>query len=63
MIGVLIIRWQSDLVYTKESILPVCDKPYHTNKNTAQNDEEIESLRNYAFIYTYVHTDGCLKGV
>ena len=25
-------RRQSDLVNTKESVLPVCDKPYHTNK-------------------------------
>jgi len=27
-----IIRWQDDLVNTKESLLPVCDKPYNTNK-------------------------------
>ena len=25
-----IVRWQSDLVNTKESVHPVCDKPYHT---------------------------------
>jgi len=24
-------RWQSDLVYTIESVLPVCDQPYHMN--------------------------------
>ena len=29
---VIIIRWQSDLVNIKESVLPVCDKPYHNNK-------------------------------
>ena len=29
---VMIVRWQSDLVYTKESILSACDQPYHTNK-------------------------------
>jgi len=27
-----IVRWQSDLENTKESILPVCDKPYHKIK-------------------------------
>jgi len=31
-IRVLIVRWQSNLVNTEESVLPVCDKPYHTNK-------------------------------
>ena len=33
-IWVMIIRWQSILVNTKESILLGCDKPYHTNKRT-----------------------------
>ena len=28
----MIVRWQSDLVNTKESLLTVCDQPYHTNK-------------------------------
>jgi len=27
-----IVRWQADLVNTKESILPVCDKLYHKIK-------------------------------
>ena len=27
-----IVRWLSDLEYAKESILPVCDKPYHNIK-------------------------------
>ena len=27
-------RWQSDLVYTKESVLPDCNKPYHTNNQS-----------------------------
>jgi len=26
-----IVMWQSDLVYTIESVLPVCDKPYQMN--------------------------------
>jgi len=30
----MIVQRQSDLVNTKDSILPVCYKPYHTNKNT-----------------------------
>jgi len=33
---------QSDLVNTKESVPPVCDKPYHTNQGTIQKGEEIE---------------------
>jgi len=43
-----IVGWQSDLVNTKESIIPVCDKPYHTNKIILQKWEAIEKLRNYA---------------
>ena len=27
----MIVRWQSDLVNTKESLLCVCNKPYYTN--------------------------------
>ena len=48
----MIVRWQSDLVYvnTKESVLPVCDKPYHTNKNIVQNGKDIGVLRTYAFL-------------
>jgi len=26
------VMWQSDQLNAKESVLPVCDKPYHTNK-------------------------------
>ena len=48
-IGVMIVRWQSDSVNTKESVLPVCDKSYHTNKRILQKGEEIEVLRNNAF--------------
>ena len=39
---------QFDLVNTKESILPVCDKPDHKNKRKVQKWEEIEVLRNCA---------------
>ena len=46
----MISRPQSDLVHTKESILPVCDKPYHTNKRKLQKREDIEVLRNFHFI-------------
>ena len=40
-----IIRWQSDLVTTKQNVLPVCDKPYHTNKEILQKGEEIENAK------------------
>jgi len=35
------VRWQPDLVNTKESVLPVCDEPYYTNKGKQQKGEEI----------------------
>jgi len=31
-----IVGWQHDLVNTKEIVLSVCDKPYHTNKRIVQ---------------------------
>jgi len=41
---------QSKLLHTKESyFLPVCDKPYHTNKENGQKGKRIEVLRTYAF--------------
>jgi len=36
-------------VNTKESVLPIRDKPYHTNKRNIQKVEGIKVLRNYAF--------------
>jgi len=36
LIRVKIVMWQSDIVNTKLSVLPVCDKPYHTNKRKVQ---------------------------
>jgi len=46
-----IIRWQSDLhvVNTKESVLHVCDHPYHTNTRIQQKMGGDWILRNYAF--------------
>ena len=44
----MMVRWKSDLVNTKESILLACDKPYHTNKRMVQKGEEIEVWRNRA---------------
>ena len=46
-IRVMIVRWQSDLVNTKESVLPVRNKPYYTNKRKVQKWEEIEVVRSY----------------
>ena len=37
----------ADLGNTKESVLPVCDKPYHTNKIIVQKGGDIY-MRNYA---------------
>ena len=41
-----IVRWQSDLENTKESILPV-DKPYHKIKENMPHGEELENVWNY----------------
>ena len=37
---------QIDLVNTKESVLPVCHKPNHTNNKLLQTCEETGNLRN-----------------
>jgi len=39
----------SDLENTKESILPVCDKPYHKIKENMPLGEELENLWNFPF--------------
>jgi len=48
LIWVIVVMWQSDRVKSKESVLPVCAKPYHTTKRTVQKEEEIGVLRNCA---------------
>jgi len=42
-----IVSLQSDLENTKESILPVCDKPYYKIKENMPFGEEFENLWNY----------------
>ena len=37
----------------KESIFPVCDKHYHTNKSKVQKGEKIEFLRTCEFSACY----------
>jgi len=39
----------ADLENTKESILPVCDKPYHKIKANMPHGEELKKLWNYPF--------------
>jgi len=36
-----IVKWQANLVNTKETVLPVCKIPYHTNKRIKHKWEEI----------------------
>jgi len=38
---------ESDLENKKESILPVCDKPYHKIKDNMPLGEELERMWNY----------------
>jgi len=40
----MIVRRQHYLVNRKESVRPVCDKHYHTNKRKVQTWEEMEVL-------------------
>jgi len=49
-----IVRGQSDLINTKVSILPVCDKPYHTIKGILQ---KWEKLQNYALVVVLMFND------
>ena len=44
----MIVRWQSGRVNTREHLLPVCDKPYHTNKRNVQTGEINKKLRKCA---------------
>ena len=39
-----IVRWESDLENTKESILADCDKHYYTNKVILQKWEELAKI-------------------
>jgi len=39
---VMVVKWPSDLVNKKNSVLPVCDKHYHTNNRNVQKWEKIE---------------------
>jgi len=45
---------QFDLVNTKESVLPVWNKPYHTIKRKAQKGEEIDVLRNCSLLWQLI---------
>ena len=48
-----IVSWQSDLENTKESILPVCDKPYHNIKENMPHGEELEKCGTIHLILIY----------
>jgi len=37
---VMIVRCRSDLVNTKENVLPVCDLPFHTSKRKVKKGEK-----------------------
>ena len=53
-----IVSWLSDLENTKESILPVCDKPYHKIKENMPHGEELEKIVELSFkaysVFVYV---------
>jgi len=46
----ILIRWQSDRVYTTEIVLRVWAKPYHMNNVFQQMWAEIENLWNHALV-------------
>ena len=39
-----------DLVNTKESVLSVCEKPYHMNNEIQRKWEEIKNSKNHALL-------------
>jgi len=43
--GVMIVKRQSDIVNTKENILPVCDRPYHTKKRKVQKKHLLQYVQ------------------
>jgi len=49
-----------NLVNTEESILPICDKPYHTNTRILQKWEELEHLWNFALTFFNKIIDKCV---
>jgi len=57
------VKRQSDQVNTKERVLPVCDKPYYTNKKVVQKVKEIGVLRNSALFRFQFKTGGGGGGV
>jgi len=48
-IRVIIVRSQSGPLGTKESVLPVCDIPYNTNKSKVRKGNKIKVLQKFAF--------------
>jgi len=51
-----IVRWQADLVNTKESLLPVYDKPYHKIQEIIPHWKELDNLWSYAW-FCYLSSD------
>jgi len=51
-----IVRWQVDPVNTKESLLPVCDKPYHKIKDNLPHLEEDANIWNYLLFTSFFLT-------
>jgi len=43
----LILRWQSDLVNTKECVFPDCDRSYYTNIRKIQKEKLLHFFRNW----------------
>jgi len=49
-LGHKFVRSQSNLVYTIERVLPVCDQPYHMNNGFQLMWVEIKNVWNHAFV-------------
>jgi len=51
-IRVMIVRWRSNVVNTKESELPVCDKKIRTNKRKVQKGRRLKRCKTvHCFIF------------
>jgi len=56
-----IVRCQSDQVNTKESVLPVCDYPYHMNKRKVQKGRKLNFCGTVHYEFVLMKTQ-CLPG-
>jgi len=60
----LIVMWQSDIENTKESLLPVCDNPYHMSIEYYRNEKRLRicGTMHYVISVVYLFKDKFKRG-